>query len=354
MTAHSSPVRAAVIGCGAIAHEHLGYLASSPRVDLAAVCDASEATASFMCRRFHANSWFVDARSMLEEVKPEVVHVLTPPQTHATLVRMCLAAAAHVICEKPMTGSADETEALLIDARNHGRFLIESRNLLFNDVAIAIDQLIDAGRLGQVREVDVLLSLDLTAGAFGDLNLSGPGVELPGGAVHDFLPHLAYLFLHFAGSPDKVDRVTGFLENRSGNVRVGFDHLDALIEVGGTRGRIRIASDVAPPSFRLLVRGTERSVETDFYNPFLRIEGGANVGKRAPLEQVGSGLKLARAGVRNFLDKVRQHGTYHGMPRMLDLIYGALQSGEQPPISEGEMLATARLVDEIVALGKSA
>lgn len=353
MNSRSSPLRAAVIGCGAIAHEHLGYLGSSPRVDLAAVCDASEATASFMSGRFHARGWSVDAASMLAEVKPEVVHVLTPPQTHAALVRMCLKAGAHVICEKPMTGSADETASLLAEARKEAKFLIESRNLLFNDVAIAIDKLISEERLGRVREVDVLLSLDLTAGPFGDLNLSGPGLELPGGAVHDFLPHLAYLFLHFGGNTSSVDEVAGFLENRSGNARVGFDHLDALIEAGDVRGRLRIASDLAPPSFRLIVRGSERSVETDFYNPFLRIEGGANVGKRAPLEQVGSGLKLVRAGVRNFYDKVRQHGTYHGMPRMLDAIYGSLQSGQQPPISEAEILATAHLVDKIVALGRS-
>jgi predicted dehydrogenase len=350
MTAASPRLRAAVIGCGAIAHEHLGYLASSPRIELVAVCDASNATASFMRERFHARAWFTDAGAMLSEARPEVVHVLTPPQSHATLVRMSLEAGAHVICEKPMTGAAAETEALLTEARQRGRVLIESRNLLFNDGAIAIDRLVKDGRLGSVREVDILLSLDLTAGQFGDLNLSGAGVQLPAGAVHDFLPHLAYLFLHFGGSAD-VDRISGFLENRSGNARVGFDHLDALIEAGETRGRLRIASDVAPPAFRLIVRGTERSVETDFYNPFLRIEGGANVGKRAPLEQIGSGIKLARAGVRNFFDKVRQHGTYHGMPRMLDAIYAALQAGDKPPITAADMLATARLIDRIVALG---
>jgi predicted dehydrogenase len=343
----------AVIGCGAIAHEHLPYLASSPRVELAAVCDSSPALASFMRDRFRAKACFTDAGEMLREAKPQVVHVLTPPQTHASLIRMSLEAGAHVICEKPMTASAAETEELLAEARRRGRVLVESRNLLFNDVSIAIDRLRTAGQLGDVREVDVLLSLDLTAGPFGDLNLSGPGVALPGGAVHDFLPHLAYLFLHFAGDPTQVDEVAGFLENRSGNPRVGYDHLDALVEAGAARGRLRIASDVGPPAFRLIVRGTERSVETDFYNPFLRIEGGANVGKRAPLEQIGSGVKLARAGVRNFFDKVRQHGTYHGMPRMLDAIYGALQNGHAPPISDAEMLATARLVDRIVSLASA-
>lgn len=353
MTSNPRRLRATVIGCGAIAHEHLGYLRSSPRAELVAVCDASRATAVFMSERFGAGGWFLDAATMLKEVSPDIVHILTPPQTHSALVRMSLEVGAHVICEKPMTGSATETEALLADARKHGKFLIESRNLLFNDVAIAIDRLIADGRLGQVREVEVLLSLDLTAGLFGDLNLSGPGVQLPGGAVHDFLPHLAYLFLHFAGNAASVERVTGFLENRSGNPRVGYDHFDALIDAGAARGRLRIASDVSPPAFRLVVRGTERSAETDFYNPFVRIEGGTNVGKRAPLEQIGSGLKLARAGFRNFIDKVRQHGTYHGMPRMLDSIYGALQAGEKPTILDSDILATARLVDRLVAFGEA-
>jgi len=352
MTANASPLRAAVIGCGAIAHEHLAYLSSSPRVELGGVCDASKATASFMRERFRACAWFTDAASMLQDVRPDVVHVLTPPQTHSALVRMSLEAGAHVICEKPMTGSAAETEALLGQARDRSRILVETRNLLFNDVTMTIDRLNAEGQLGSVREVDVLLSLDLTAGPFGDLNLSGPGVQLPAGAVHDFLPHLAYLFLHFAGSLSDIDRVAGFLENRSGNARVGYDHLDVLIEAGEARGRLRVASDVDPPAFRLAVRGTERSVETDFYNPFVRIEGSPNVGKRAPLEQIGSGIKLARAGVRNFFDKVRQHGTYHGMPRMLDAIYAAIQTGEKPPIAEADILATARLVDRIVALGQ--
>jgi predicted dehydrogenase len=103
--------------------------------------------------------------------------------------------------------------------------------------------------------------------------------------------------------------------------------------------------------FRLVVRGSKASAESDFYSPFMRVEGGANTGKRAPLEQIGSGLKLARSGFRNFRDKVRSHGTYHGLPRMLDAVYRSLLEGREPPIRGDQILATARLVDRIVALG---
>lgn len=345
-------LKAAVIGCGAIAHEHLGFLGSSPLVELVGVCDTSKATARFAGERYGANAWFTDSEVMLEQAKPDVVHVLTPPQTHGTLVRRCLDRGAHVICEKPMTGTAEETEALLAHARERGRALVESRNLVFNDAVLDIRKLIADGTMGKVREVDILLSLDLTAGPFGDLNLSGPGVALPGGAVHDFLPHLAYLLLLFADWQGEIGRVDGVLDNLSGNPRIGYDHLDVLVLAGQCRGRLRIASDLDPPMFRVTVRGTAASVETDLYNPFLRVQRNRDAGKVAPFEHMRSGWRLTRSGFGNLRDKVMQHGTYHGLPRMLEAIYSALRDGRDIPVSEGEMIATAKLVDRIVAVAR--
>lgn len=346
----SKPFKVAVIGCGGIANEHLPFLANSPLVRLVAVCDTSRATALFAQKRFRAEGWFLDANEMLATAKPDVVHVLTPPQSHRALVSMSLNAGAHAICEKPMTASASETSNLLALADKQGKWLIESRNLLFNDIVLKIDALRKDGTLGEVREVDLLLSLDLNAGPFGDLNLEGPGVQLPGGAVQDFLPHLAYLFLHFSGCAGPVDRVHGTLDNLSGNARVGFDHLDALVTAGNCRGRLRIASDLKPDMFRLIVRGTKALVESDFYNPFLRLQRSEDSGKMAPFEQVRSGMRLARAGFGNLRDKVLQHGTYHGMPRMLEAIYRALSEGREAPIVAADIAATACLVDQLVGL----
>lgn len=342
-------LRAAVVGCGAIAYEHLPFLAESPRVRLVAVCDRSVALATAAAERFAAEASFVDVTEMLAAVRPDVVHVLTPPHTHDTIVRQALAGGAHVICEKPMAGTERECAALLDAAVAAGRVLQETRNLLFNDPIMKLQGLIAAGRLGQVVECEVSLSLDFLAGPFGDLNLAGPAVRLPGGAVHDFLPHLVYLFQALAGV-DEVNEVRGTFANRSGNRRAGLDFLDALLDGGHVRGRLRIATDTAPDAFRVIVRGTSATAETDLYNPFLRVEGAPNVGKRAPLGQVAAGFGLIRAGVSGLRNKIMQHGTMHGLPRMLEAIYGALAQELPPPFTREEMLATARLTDKLVAL----
>lgn len=343
-------LRAAVIGCGAIAYEHLPFLIKSPRVRVVALCDRSPAFAAAAAERFGVEDCFLEVPTMLSVARPDVVHVLTPPDTHGHIVHQALAAGAHVICEKPMTGTARETSELLDAAAAVGRVLQESRNLLFNDPIINLQRLIAAGRLGRVRECEVQLSLDFLSGPFGDTNLAGPAVNLPGGAAHDFIPHLAYLFLTLGGVSEVHD-VRGILANRSGNARVGFDSLEALLDAGHVRGRLRIATDTAPSELKVIVRGSRATAETDLYNPFMRIEGAPNQGKRAPLGQVISGVGLVRAGLSGLRNKIMQHGAMHGMPRMLDAIYTALRQGTPPPFSHSDMLETARLTDQLIALG---
>lgn len=347
------PLRAAVIGCGAIAYEHLPFVATSPQAEPVALCDRSHALAGAAARHFGlAVPLYTDAEAMLAAIRPDIVHVLTPPQTHDALVRASLAAGAHVVCEKPMTGSAVETAALIAAARGAGRVLVESRNLLWNDPVLQLLALVRGGRLGEVRECEILLTLDFLAGPFGDPNLVG-GIGLPGGAVHDFLPHLVYLFQALTGV-DEAERVMGEYANLSGNARAAYDFCDVLLRAGPVRGRLRVATDVEPSAFRVILRGSAGSVETDLYNPYVRFEGAPDTGKRYPLGQMRAGAALLRAGAANLRNKIGQHGTTHGLPRMLEAVYAAIRSDVAPPITAVEMLATARLTDRILALKDAA
>lgn len=343
------PLRVGVVGCGAISHEHLRHISRSPSADLVAVCDRSPIVSRFARDMYGAPRSYVSTGEMLAVEQLDVVHVITPPHTHASVVDEVLDAGCDVICEKPLAPDADTIAGLLDRARSAGRLLVETRNLLYNDPVARIDQLRTSGALGEVREVDLAISIDLASGPFGDPNLDGPGVGLPGGAVHDMLPHLSYLFLHLAGT-NAVDGITGWLRNASENERVGFDSLDAVVAAGSVQGHLRIAPATCPDSFRVRVGGTTRSVETDLYQPYLRIQGGRDVGRRAALEQLRSGGRLALAAFSNVGSKVFDNGTYQGIPRFLEETYDAIRSGTEPPVAADDVLAAARLTDLIVGL----
>jgi predicted dehydrogenase len=168
-------VKAALIGAGQIARQHLACLKTLPAVELAAVCDLSPATAEATAERYGARAWFTDHRAMLETVRPDVVHVTTPLTSHFGPVIDSFNAGAHVIVEKPATPTFEELETLVQRAREAGRYLIEDYNYLFNQAPQEILRRIKSGEFGAVIHVEVLICLDILGpSAFADPNSPHP------------------------------------------------------------------------------------------------------------------------------------------------------------------------------------
>lgn len=342
-------LKAAVIGTGAISKEHLSFLENSERAHLAGVCDLSPASAKYAAQRFQADSAYTNYHEMLDTVKPDVVHILTPPQTHKSIATDCLKAGAHVICEKPITPTYDEFKDLWAIATSHNRYLIEDHNYRFNQPILAIEQLIADGTLGEVQDVEVRMALAIrTNSPYGDANLPHPIHRLPAGAIHDFITHLCYLTLRFLPS---FERVSAAWSNHGGGDLFKYDDLDALIIGGPVHARIRFSCHTQPDCFSVMVRGSRGYAETDLFQPYLRCVVPRKAGKQlSPLvNHFLSGSELMGASVKNFRRKIMQQTPYEGLHRLLDQTYEALAQGKQPPISFEDMERTSRLVETLLA-----
>ncbi len=97
------PWRVAVVGTGLMGAEHLRCLGTLPSVEVVAVVDRSAVLAEATAERFDIPRSLTDHRRMLDEVAPDVVHVVTPPTTHFEIAYDSLAAGAHAFVEKPIT-----------------------------------------------------------------------------------------------------------------------------------------------------------------------------------------------------------------------------------------------------------
>ena len=194
-------MKAALIGAGHIARQHLACLRELPGVEVAAVCDLSPATAESAAERFGVPRWFTDSDAMLAEVRPDVVHVATPPRSHFALASAALEAGAHVFVEKPATVTQAEAVELAERSRRKGRALIEDYNYIYNGATRKILGLIESGDFGDVVHVEVFMTLDIVGkgSPFADPNAPHPCLSLPGGAIADFLTHLASLAHAFVG-----------------------------------------------------------------------------------------------------------------------------------------------------------
>ena len=79
-----SRIRVALLGCGRIAYVHCGYLRQLAQVEFAGACDSNRAAREAFTSRWQAPT-YADVDELLAAAQPDVVHVLTPPATHASL-----------------------------------------------------------------------------------------------------------------------------------------------------------------------------------------------------------------------------------------------------------------------------
>jgi predicted dehydrogenase len=101
----------AVVGYG-IGRAHLdGYATLPDLYETRAVCDIDEAKAQAGAAQFGtaAETSFDD---LLKLPGLDIVDICTPPGTHRRLIEQALAAGLHVICEKPLTGSLADADAI--------------------------------------------------------------------------------------------------------------------------------------------------------------------------------------------------------------------------------------------------
>lgn len=342
-------LKASVIGTGVISKEHLKFLQESSLAELVGVCDLSLAAGNYARQKYHALSAYTDYRKMLEEAKPDLVHILTPAHTHKFLAMDCLEAGVHVICEKPITPSYPQFRELWEVAKKNNLYLMEDHNYRFNTNIIAMQQLVKEGTLGNIQEVEVRMALDVRSGGpFADENLPHPIHQMPAGMVHDLITHICYLALLFI--PD-FKQVKSAWRNHGGGDLFKYDDLDALIINDSVHARLRFSSYTKPECFTVIVRGDRGFVETDIFQPYLRSVIPLQVGKQlTPLiNHFVNGWQLMSASVSNFRDKIMQKTPYEGLYRLLELTYGAIIAGKELPISFEDMANTSRLIDALLA-----
>jgi predicted dehydrogenase len=339
-------VKAALIGAGQIARQHLSCLKTLPGVELAAICDLSPATAEAAAERYGIRAWFTNHHAMLEKVRPDVIHVTTPPTSHFELAVDSLNAGAHVIVEKPATSAFEELETLVGRAHEVGRHLVEDYNYIFNDAPQEILRRIVSGEFGAVVHVEALICLDILGpGSFADPNSPHPALTLAGGAIADFLPHLASLAHRFVG-PHRTVQTVWTKRKRS---VLPFDEFRAVLDAERGTAALGFSSGSQPDAFWLRVYGERMQATANLFETRLTFDGPHKGPK--PLRSFFGGLEegkaIRRAAVATFLRKFKGPGAYEGLWKFLAHTYGALAKGTALPVTACDVLEVNRMVEAL-------
>jgi predicted dehydrogenase len=339
-------VKAALIGAGQIARQHLSCLKTLPDVELAAICDLSPAAAEAAAERYGIGAWFTDHRAMLEEGQPDVVHVTTPPTSHFVPAMDSLNAGAHVIVEKPVTPTFEELDTLVQCAHAADRHLVEDYNYVFNHAPQEILRRIECGDFGPVTHVEALICLDILGpDGFADPNSPHSALTVAGGAIADFLPHLASLAHLFVGP----HRTTQTVWTKRKSSLLPFDEFRAVLDAERGTAALGFSASSQPDAFWLRVYGERMHAATNLFETRLTFDGPRNVPK--PLRPFFSGLEegktIRRAALATLLRKFKGPGVYEGLWELVSRTYRALADGSALPITASQVLEVNRMVEAL-------
>jgi predicted dehydrogenase len=108
-------VRAAIVGTGFIARVHAVAL-QALGVEVAAVCGRTREGAE----AFGVGRAYDELGDLLEREHVDVLHVCTPNALHGPEALAAIECGLHVVCEKPLAVSTDESRAMLAAAEERG------------------------------------------------------------------------------------------------------------------------------------------------------------------------------------------------------------------------------------------
>ena len=340
-------MRAALIGAGQIARQHLTCLQGLTDVEIVGICDLSPAVAECAAERHGVRAWFTDHLAMLRDSKPDVVHVTTPPTSHFRLATDSLEAGAHVIVEKPATPTLGELESLARRAGELNRALIEDFNYLYNRATRDIVQRVESGDLGSVVHVEVTINLDILGPTgFADPNSPHPCLTLAGGPIADFLPHLASLAHLFVG-PHRAAHTVWSKRKRT---ILPYDEFRGLVEGERATASLSFSASSQPDGFWLRVYGERMLATTNLFETrltFNRVRPGPKP-LRPLLNGLEEGAAIRRSAIGTLMRKFTGGpGAYDGLFELLARSYRALQQGAPPPVSTQQVLEVNRLVEAL-------
>ena len=327
--------------------------------EVVGLCDREVLMASQLGERFGIPACFSDAAEMLRVVKPDVVHITTPPQGHFLLAEQCLEAGCHVYLEKPFTVTAPEAVALIRLAEAKGSKITAGHNLQFTLEMLQMRQLVAQNFLGgKPVHLESHFSYDL-----GDTSYVGPLLgnrnhwvrQLPGQLLHNILSHGIAKLCEFLD--DDLVEIIATAQQSAQLQRLGgreiLDELRVLIrDASGTTAFFCFSTQLKPGLNLLRICGPANAITVDHTSgTMLRHENRSYKSYLTffvpPLRNSKQHFCNAWANFSSFLS-----GRLHqdsGMRELVARFYDCIQMDEPPPIPYREILLTARIMDAIFA-----
>lgn len=318
----------AIVGAGLMGRWHASCAATAGAV-VAAVVDPDQHAAGRLAKTCAGAVVYSALEPCLAHSRIDVVHLCVPTGLHYALASIALSHDAHVLVEKPTTGSAAEAEELVALARARGVLINPVHQLPFQRGFRQLRR--QEGTLGTPTRVAFVCS---TAGGDGLAEADRAGLLL------DILPHPLSLFYALFGA--RVFDTLALVAAIDGHE----------LEIGGTLDDTRLSAVVSlrarPTELGVHYLGIQGSGHVDLFHGFYVGEAG-RVSRRAKLTRpMRRGASLLGASGLNLLRRAaRSQWAYPGLSELIHEFYDSIAAGQPAPIDSAELIGVSRVLDRL-------
>ena len=183
-------MRYALIGCGRIATNHM-KAAVNNQLEISAVCDVVPEHMEVLLAKHELQNdmsilRYTDYRSMIQEVKPDLVSIATESGIHAEIALFCIDHGVHVIIEKPMAMSiSDANEIIQRSEEKHVKVSACHQNR-FNIAVQEMRHALEAGRFGRLSHGSIHVRWNRNQGYYDQAPWRGTWAQDGGALMNQF------------------------------------------------------------------------------------------------------------------------------------------------------------------------
>ena len=350
-------LKVAIVGCGKIADAHALQLQRIKNCEIVGVCDRESLMARQLYERFPVRKYFTELTQLLNEAKPDVVHITTPPESHFSIAKLCLDWGSHVYVEKPFTIYEHEARKLIELANEKGRKITAGHDDQFSHVARRMRRLVQSGYLGDGPvHMDSYFCYKIGRSGYAGALLGDPNHwvrRLPGKLLQNIISHGVARIAEFlsSDSPDVI--AYGFVSPllRSMGESEIIDELRVIVsEQAGTTAYFTFSSQMRPDIHEFRIYGNKNGLIVDQdTETLIKLRGD---GYKSYLQMFAPPVIMARQHLGNLkvnLGKflARDFHMKSGMKYLIEAFYRSIVENTPVPIPYREILLTAKIMDAI-------
>ena len=349
-------MKIAIVGCGQIADAHIQEVQKIPLATVVGVCDLSIHLARQAALRFQVSGCYTEIDRMLQDTRPDVVHITTPPASHYPLAKKILRNGCHIYMEKPFTVNLAEAQEIVEIAIKEGKLICAGHNNIYDP---AYQRLLAAQRENKLGDIIHLIStmgynID---GPFGSVSMGDPLHwlhQLPGGLAQNNISHPISLILGLMQGEHIVINASGrrLRKKRYHDVRDNFfDEIRADLSTSTTSAHLIFSAHARPVQLNITAFGTKRTASASLDSRTIRYIQGSNL--PGPFAKVQWSYFDAKEAIREFFHNTGQmaKAKLHYFASMHDLFnrfYSAIQGQREMPVPMSEAIRVTHIMDDII------